>query len=255
MKKIDFTRLSGKGLAIAVFACLVAVGGAGVYSYSRVQNSIDQAAEQQNFNPPAGNPIAQITTAPLTTTAAPGAPVGTEVSNVPITVGEAPAASDTPAGAAPPAPGSPVIAAAEALSGEALVRPVSGDIQNGFSDGELVKSKTLNVWKTHDGIDITADAGENVKSMTSGTVTDVYIDPSLGVTVVIDHGSNIIGYYSNLAADVPVTAGDGVSAGSVIGIAGNTADSEISEDPHIHFALKKNGVWIDPAALLSGSGS
>jgi murein DD-endopeptidase MepM/ murein hydrolase activator NlpD len=254
MKKIDFTRLSGKGLAIAVFACLVAVGGAGVYSYSRVQNSIDQAAEQQNFNPPAENPIAQITTA-MTTTAAPGAPVGTEVSNVPITVGEAPAAGDTPAEAAPSAPGSPVVAAAEALSGEALIRPVSGDIQNGFSDGELVKSKTLNVWKTHDGIDITADAGENVKSMTSGTVTDVYIDPSLGVTVVVDHGSNIIGYYSNLAADVPVSSGDAVSAGSVIGVAGNTADSEISEDPHIHFALKKNGVWIDPAALLSGSGS
>jgi murein DD-endopeptidase MepM/ murein hydrolase activator NlpD len=91
--------------------------------------------------------------------------------------------------------------------------------------------------------------------MTSGTVTDVYIDPSLGVTVVIDHGSNIIGYYSNLAADVPVTSGDNVSAGSVIGVAGNTADSEISEAPHIHFALRKNGVWIDPAALLSGSGS
>jgi murein DD-endopeptidase MepM/ murein hydrolase activator NlpD len=251
MKKIDFTRLSGKGLAIAVFACLVAVGGAGVYSYTRVQNSIDNAIENQNYNPPAENPIAQITTQAVTTaqqTQAPGAPVGTEVSNVPIEVG-------TDVTTAPAAPGSPVLAAAEALSGAAMVRPVSGDIQNGFSDGELVKSKTLNVWKTHDGIDITAQTGENVKAMTAGTVTDVYIDPSLGVTVVIDHGSNIVGYYSNLGADVPVTAGQGVSAGTVIGTAGNTADSEISEDPHIHFALKKNDVWIDPAALLSGSGS
>jgi murein DD-endopeptidase MepM/ murein hydrolase activator NlpD len=254
MKKIDFTRLSGKGLAIAVFACLVAVGGAGVYSYTRVQNSIDNALIQNNNNPAAENPIAQITKRPEseTVTEAPGAPVGTEVSNVPITVGGAP---ESLPGEEPAGTGSPVIAAAEALAGEAMVRPVSGDIQNGFSDGELVKSKTLNVWKTHDGIDITADQGENVKSMTSGTVTDVYIDPSLGVTVVIDHGNNITGYYSNLAADVPVTAGEGVSAGSVIGAAGNTADSEISEAPHIHFALKKNGVWIDPAALLSGSGS
>jgi murein DD-endopeptidase MepM/ murein hydrolase activator NlpD len=255
MKKIDFTRLSGKGLAIAVFACLVAVGGAGVYSYSRVQQSIDDAALNQNYNPPAENPIAQITTKAVTeftTTGAPGAPVDAIAEGVPITVGE------TPAETAPGVSGesnSPVVAAAEALAGAAMVRPVSGDIQNGFSDGELVKSKTLNVWKTHDGIDITADAGENVKSMTSGTVTDVYIDPSLGVTVVIDHGNNIIGLYSNLAADVPVTAGDSVSAGSVIGVAGSTADSEISEEPHIHFALKKNGVWIDPAALLSGSGS
>jgi murein DD-endopeptidase MepM/ murein hydrolase activator NlpD len=251
MKKIDFTRLSGKGLAIAVFACLVAVGGAGVYSYTRVQNSIDNALVEQQNSPAAGNPIAQITNAPDVTAAteAPGAPVGTEVPGVPITVGAAPETT------APVTPDSPTVAAADALSGEALVRPVSGDILNGFSDGELVKSKTLNVWKTHDGIDITAEQGENVKSMTSGTVTDVYIDPSLGVTVVIDHGNNIVGYYSNLAADVPVSAGEGVSAGSVIGVAGNTADSEISEAPHIHFALKKNDVWIDPAALLSGSGS
>ncbi|MDR0991700.1 MAG: M23 family metallopeptidase [Ruminococcus sp.] len=253
MKKIDFTRLSGKGLAIAVFACLVAVGGAGVYSYSRVQNSIDNALENQNYNPPAENPIAQITTQAVTTadlTQAPGAPVGTEVSGVP-----AAAPAESAETTAPAAPGSPVIAAADALSGAAMVRPAAGDIQNGFSDGELVKSKTLNVWKTHDGIDISAQAGENVKAMTAGTVTDVYIDPSLGVTVVIDHGSNLVGYYSNLAADVPVTAGQGVSAGTVIGVAGSTADSEISEEPHIHFALKKNGVWIDPAALLSGSGS
>jgi murein DD-endopeptidase MepM/ murein hydrolase activator NlpD len=255
MKKIDFTRLSGKGLAIAVFACLVAVGGAGVYSYSRVQQSIDEAAQNQMYNPPAENPIAQITTraaTPFETTAAPGAPVDAEAAGIPITVGEAPS---TTAPIVSGASHSPIEAAAEALAGAAMVRPVSGDIQNGFSDGELVKSKTLNVWKTHDGIDITASPGENVKSMTSGTVTDVYIDPSLGVTVVIDHGNNIIGLYSNLAADVPVIAGDGVSAGSVIGVAGSTADSEISEAPHIHFALKKNGVWIDPAALLSGSGS
>jgi murein DD-endopeptidase MepM/ murein hydrolase activator NlpD len=254
MKKIDFTRLSGKGLAIAVFACLVAVGGAGVYSYTRVQNSIDNALENQNYNPPAENPIARITTRAVTTpavTQAPGAAVAAEISGVPITVDSEQASETT----APKTPGSPAIAAAEALSGAAMVRPAAGDIQNGFSDGELVKSKTLNVWKTHDGIDITAEPGENVKAMTAGTVTDVYIDPSLGVTVVIDHGSNIAGYYSNLAPDVPVVAGQGVSAGTVIGVAGSTADSEISEEPHIHFALKKNGVWIDPAALLSGSGS
>ena len=97
--------------------------------------------------------------------------------------------------------------------------------------------------------------GEKVKSMTSGTVTQVYNDPMLGATVEIDHGSGLIGFYSNLAEDIAVTSGQTVSAGTVIGSIGDTAEGEIDDETHLHFALKKNGGWIDPIALISGEGS
>ena len=70
-----------------------------------------------------------------------------------------------------------------------MVRPADGEILEAFSDGELVKSRTLSVWKTHDGIDIAAAQGENVKSICAGTVSEVTDDPMMGITVVIDHGS------------------------------------------------------------------
>ena len=132
---------------------------------------------------------------------------------------------------------------------------MNGEIVCEFSDGELVKSKTLNVWKTHDGVDIAGKMGEKVKSMTSGTVTQVYNDPMLGATVEIDHGNGLIGFYSNLSEDIAVTSGQTVSAGTVIGSIGDTAESEIDDETHLHFSLKKNDEWIDPIALISGEGS
>ncbi|MDE7288916.1 MAG: M23 family metallopeptidase, partial [Oscillospiraceae bacterium] len=138
---------------------------------------------------------------------------------------------------------------------QAMVRPLNGEILNEFSDGELVKSKTLNVWKTHDGVDIAGAAEEKVKSMTSGTVTKVYDDQMLGSCVIVDHGGGLEGYYCNLSKDIPVAEGQSVSAGTIIGSVGNTAEGEISEDSHLHFAVKKNGDWIDPIALISGEGS
>jgi murein DD-endopeptidase MepM/ murein hydrolase activator NlpD len=246
MKKFDFSKFTGKGLAIAVFVCLLAVGGAGIYSYSKVQDSLDNALMSSDDNSyPVENPVAQIT---VTT-----APV-TKISSSPED--EIPILVDNP-GVSETAPATDVNATIQEVlpTDAACIRPVSGEIINGFSNGELVKSKTLNVWKTHDGIDIIAANGENVKSMTAGVISEIYIDQLMGVTVVIDHGNGLFGYYSNLATDVPLSEGDTVSAGSVIGIVGGTADAEISEDPHLHFALKKNNAWIDPAALLSDSGS
>jgi murein DD-endopeptidase MepM/ murein hydrolase activator NlpD len=253
MKKFDFSKFTGKGLAIAVFVCLLAVGGAGIYSYSKVQDSLDNALMSSEEDRTVENPVAQITvTTPVTKIpSTPDVPAVNDNYDVPIVVdnpgvsGTAPATTDVVSDGV-----NDVLPAASAC-----IRPVAGEILNGFSNGDLVKSKTLNVWKTHDGIDIAAAAGENVKSMTSGVVTEVYDDQLMGVTIIVDHGNGLLGFYSNLSADVPVSEGDNLSAGTIIGTVGSTADGEISEDPHLHFALKKNNAWIDPAALLSGSGS
>jgi murein DD-endopeptidase MepM/ murein hydrolase activator NlpD len=251
MKKFDFSKFSGKGLAIAVFVCLLAVGGAGIYSYSKVQDSLDNALVSDNDRP-TENPVANITvtTAPVTKMpSTPEVPADNSRDDVPIVVDNPDVTTETPAT-------TDVAADVDALpTASACVKPVAGEIINGFSNGDLVKSKTLNVWKTHDGIDIAAANGENVKSMTTGVVSEVYEDQLMGVTVVIDHGNGLLGFYSNLGSDVAVSEGDSVSAGSIIGTVGSSADGEISEDPHLHFALKKNNAWIDPAALLSGSGS
>ncbi len=132
---------------------------------------------------------------------------------------------------------------------EAKVLPVSGEILNDFSWGELVKLSG-SVWKTHDGIDISAEEGTAVKSMTSGTVTDIYSDTLWGNCVVIDHGDTVIGYYCGLSDDISVSVGDKVASGTVIGTVGNTADIEADMESHLHFALKYENAWIDPISYI-----
>ena len=48
-----------------------------------------------------------------------------------------------------------------------------------------------------------------------------------------------------------VEAGDPVSAGQIIGAVGTTAAAE-SGQPHLHFAVTKDGKAVDPNEYLSG---
>lgn len=265
MKKkfFDISKLSGKGLIIAVSACILAVGGAGVYSYYKISDKLSADligetgaalsadsdepvnAGQTNIAKPEARPPAE-TAAPAQTAAA-----GDAASNISPAIPEI-ANRDEAGEEKPPeenVDGTPAIAP------QVMVRPINGEVVNEFSNGELVKSKTLNVWKTHDGVDIAGKLDEKVKSMTSGTVSKVYNDQLMGVSVIIDHGNGLEGHYCNLSADVPIAEGGTVSAGTVIGAIGESAESEVGEGPHLHFAVKKDGEWIDPITLISSAGS
>ena len=55
--------------------------------------------------------------------------------------------------------------------------PLDGNVAKGHSGGELVKYETLNEWRTHDGIDIEAAVGTEVKAAADGKVSKVFNDP------------------------------------------------------------------------------
>lgn len=131
-----------------------------------------------------------------------------------------------------------------------FVTPLQGDIINPFSNGELVKSKTLNEWRTHDGVDIKADIATPVKSASDGVVKEILQDPQWGVVIVVDHGNGYESYYMGLNVNVNVKKEDEVDIGTVLGSVGQTAEIEIAEEPHLHFAIKKDGKWIDPMSLM-----
>lgn len=135
------------------------------------------------------------------------------------------------------------------------VMPVNGKVLNPFSGGELVKSDTLGVWKTHDGVDIAANTGTPVKAMNRGEVSQVREDPLWGYTVAIDHGNGVMSFYYNLSSAVAVSEGDEVEAGQTIGAVGDTAEIEAAEASHLHFALKRNGEWIDPIGYIDPAGN
>ena len=76
--------------------------------------------------------------------------------------------------------------------------PLEGETSNDYSNGELVKSKTLNEWRTHDGIDLKAAANTPVKAVADGTVESITEDAMWGVTVTVSHQNGYESIYCGL---------------------------------------------------------
>lgn len=131
-----------------------------------------------------------------------------------------------------------------------IVAPLSGEVAAAFSVDTLVFSPTLEDWRTHDGIDIAGALGESVLAACSGTVRSVTEDPLMGTQVVIDHEGGYQTTYANLQSEAPVTAGDAVSAGQIIGAVGDTAAAEAAQAPHLHFSVTRDGEAVDPEEFL-----
>ena len=83
-------------------------------------------------------------------------------------------------------------------------KPVDGKIQKMFSSDKVIYSKTLQMWKTHDGIDISANVGKVIKSVEKGVVSKVYSDSFYGTTIIIEHLQGYKSCYSNLDEEVLV---------------------------------------------------
>ena len=140
----------------------------------------------------------------------------------------------------------PVIAEAPQL----VVAPLKGDVLTAFSMDTLVYNPTLDDWRTHDGIDISAEAGTAVVAAAAGTVIAVGEDGRLGVTIQIEHSGGYVTTYASLHPETQVEVGDSVEAGTIIGYVGNTSLSEAGLGAHLHFAVTRNGENIDPEAYL-----
>lgn len=129
-------------------------------------------------------------------------------------------------------------------------KPVEGDIMKEFANNKLVYSSTLDVWATHNGIDIAADKTTVVKAAADGTVSSIKNDPRYGLTVIIEHANGYKTVYSNLLSTEFVVEGEEVKQGQSIGTVGNTAAFEISDEPHLHFELLKDNEQQDPELYL-----
>lgn len=107
----------------------------------------------------------------------------------------------------------------------------------------------MNDWRTHNGVDISAQEGDAVSAAASGKVLSVVEDYWLGTTVTISCADGYELTYGSLQT-VDVSAGQQVNAGDTIGSAGMTALLEEALGPHLHFSVVKDGVAVDPAVYL-----
>lgn len=133
---------------------------------------------------------------------------------------------------------------------EYYIWPVAGPVDAPYSMDALAYSTTMRDWRTHDGVDIAAEQGTQVKAVSDGTVTAVFTDDLLGTTVQLTHRSGLVTTYANLAAQPAVAVGDHVGVGQVLGAVGDTALCEIGQVSHLHLSMSLDGKSVDPAAYL-----
>lgn len=128
-----------------------------------------------------------------------------------------------------------------------LTAPVDGETVTAFAADHLAYNATTRDWRTHEGIDLGAQLGQEVLAAADGTVYAIYDDESYGTTVVLRHSDGFTTHYANLSEEVSVTVGRTVTRGTCLGTVGQTANAEAATAPHLHFALFRENTPIDPS--------
>lgn len=234
--------IAGKGFYIALFVSIAMIGTACYFAYTQTSNNItnqlenlssitssDTDSQYEVDNPQTSIPKVTEATSKAETIIS---------NNEKAELGEHHSYSELPV-------------QAPANTAQPIAMPIEGETLMAFSGDELVKSPTTGTWQTHNGIDIAGNLGDQVRAMTSGTITEIADDPLFGVTVVIDHNNGLIGRYCNLNEGVTVEVGAKVAGGSIIGTIGETADIESNQPYHLHFEVTKDGQYIDPTSIIT----
>lgn len=226
---------SGKGFYITLAVSLLAVGAAVFVAMSQTMNDLTGDTGKKNTSSSNEWGFPQ--------------DVNQNQSDIAITPSQQPSSSTSSVSSKPVSDSSQP----KTQSGSSQITfamPLSGTVINAFSNGELVKSKTLNEWRTHDGIDIKSETGKTVKSCADGTVTEVKEDPLWGVCVTVKHSGGYTSYYYGLDKNVKVSKNQKVELGQQLGAVGDTAIIETAEESHLHFAMKKDNKWVDPTKVI-----
>lgn len=164
--------LRDKAFALVLTACLLAAAAAGVWAVRTVRNELKQNLDAVRSPSSTAPGIDEgINTSPGVAGEEEAewqqqnAPAANSVANVP----KADSSSGGAASSSGARSGSGSVREPSALQTESLpasssaapasTQPVSGRVLNSYSGDELVYSKTLGDWRTHNGVDYAADRG------------------------------------------------------------------------------------------------
>lgn len=112
----------------------------------------------------------------------------------------------------------------------------------------LVYMPSLNMWKSHNGVDFAAAENAPVLAVADGKVVSVEETTLEGIVVSIEHKDGIVSVYKSLSS-ASVKAGDEVTLGSSIGVTG-TMLTEASDNVHVHLEMTVNGEIVNPLEYI-----
>lgn len=133
-------------------------------------------------------------------------------------------------------------------------RPYRGGFRSPLPGGRISsrfnpkrKHPVLKVVVPHNGVDFAAPPGTPVYATAAGSVLRVEGSGPCGNMVQVQHPGGLISAYCHLSRFASgLRAGQNVEARQLVGYVGQTGRAT---GPHLHFAIKRNGGFIDPLAL------
>ncbi len=246
--------LRSKGFALALLACLVAAAAAGVWAVRTVRDELKKSYDDLTTPQAEPAPEPQFTLDPQEDDVwqQPVTDAADSVANVPKP-GSASSASSSGVQSGSglvhePSALQSASSPASSSAAPASTQPVSGRVLNAYSGDELVYSKTLGDWRTHNGVDYACAQDAQVCAPAAGKVTAAETDGRWGSVVCIEDSAGRIWRVCG-TADPTVQAGDEVSVGQTLGRAGSIPN-ECAEETHIHLEVLQGDAYLDPAKLL-----
>ncbi len=127
--------------------------------------------------------------------------------------------------------------------------PLGNKVAREYSKGEIVKNKTTDDWRTHNGVDINGAKGDQINAICDGVVTELEHSEIWGTILTVDHGNGFTAKYYGLEKGSTKNPGDKIKANSKLGALGEIP-IEKADGIHLHFELYKNGVTVSPSDYL-----
>jgi murein DD-endopeptidase MepM/ murein hydrolase activator NlpD len=121
--------------------------------------------------------------------------------------------------------------------------PVEATISGVFGTQRTFNGKVQSV---HQGLDYAVPSGTPVDAVNNGTVLlarPLYFE---GNCVVLDHGQGLLTLYMHLS-EIKVKEGEKIQRGEEIGLSGGSGRAT---GPHLHLAVRWQGIYLNPATLL-----
>ncbi|MBV8051884.1 MAG: M23 family metallopeptidase [Acidobacteriaceae bacterium] len=125
-----------------------------------------------------------------------------------------------------------------------FVAPVSATISDVFGTARVFNGETQSM---HQGLDYAVPSGTPVKALNRGNVLLARPLFFEGNCIIIDHGQGLLSLYMHLS-QLEVKEGEQVTKGQEIALSGGTGRAT---GPHLHVAVRWQGIYVNPATLMS----
>lgn len=127
--------------------------------------------------------------------------------------------------------------------------PMEGNVIMNYSMDQTIYFATLDQYKYNPALVIQGEVNDKVLSVADGKVSNIETNEVTGLTVTVELGDGYSAVYGQLK-EVPLSAGDTIEAGSIIGYINEPTKYYSVEGANLYFQMIKENASIDPMEFL-----